>query len=276
MHDGSSGWAQGSDWKVDRVPTRGLAEEALKKAIDSADPRGIEPAPMTVVLDPYATSDLLYMLSLPGMNARAVAEGRSWMANRIGEQAMSELVSIWDDGQDPKGLPRPFDSEGTPKRWVDIVNEGIIQAPVHDRKTAKQAGAESTGHALPYDIPPMARRYAPLPMNLFMAPGEQRTEELIASTQHGLYITRFWYTRLVHPRDCVVTGMTRDGVFLIENGVITKPVKDLRFTQSYVEALRDVEAVGSEIRLVTEDFLGSAVRAPSLKIASFRFTGSTV
>jgi predicted Zn-dependent protease len=274
--NGSSGWAHASSWKVDRVPTGALAEEALKKAVDGADPQVIKPETLPVVLDPYATVDLLYMLSVPGMNGRAVAEGRSWMASRIGEQAMSELVSIWDDGLDPDGLPMPFDSEGTMKRRVEIVTEGTVRNPVHDRKTAQLVGADSTGHALPYDVPPMARRFAPLPMNLFMTPGDHSTEELIGSTKRGLYITRFWYTRLVHPGDCVVTGMTRDGVFLIEDGKLARPVKDLRFTQSYVEALRDVEAVGSEVRLSVEDWIGSAVRAPALKISSFRFTGSTV
>lgn len=274
--NGASGWAQAASWKLDRVATQELAEEALKKAIDGSDPQTIEPGPMSVVLDPYATADLLYMLSVPGMNARAVAEGRSWMASRLGERAMSEQVSIWDDGHDRQGLPVPFDSEGTPKQRVDVVRQGVVGDPVHDRTTAVLTGATSTGHALPYTVTPMARPYAPVPVNLFMAPGDQSTEDLIASTERGLYITRFWYTRLVHPGDCVVTGMTRDGVFLIEGGKLTGSVKDLRFTQSYVEALRDVEAVGSEVRLSTEDWIGSAVSAPALKISRFRFTGSTV
>jgi predicted Zn-dependent protease len=115
----------------------------------------------------------------------------------------------------------------------------------------------------------------PIAANLFTGPGEASTEELIRSTDRGLYITRFWYTRLVSPPDCVVTGMTRDGVFLIENGELARPVKNLRFTQSYANALSEVEAVGAEERLINA-FGGMAVRVPAMKLRAWNFTGSTV
>lgn len=197
------------------------------------------------------------------------------MLDRIGKQAMSEAVSIWDDGRDPEGLPMVFDCEGVPKRHLDIVRNGVVQGPVFDGKTAKRLGAASTGHALSPFLPPLARGFGPLAMNLRMAAGDAATEELIASTDKGLYITRFHYTRTVHPRDCVVTGMTRDGVFLIERGRLAYPIKDLRFTQSYVGALNAVERIGSETRLLTDDFIGMSVRAPAIKIKEFRFTGAT-
>lgn len=276
MGDGSSGWAQASHWKVGEVPVAALGEEAIRKALDGKNRQPIEPEPYAVVLDPYATADLLSMLNLVGMSAQAIIEGQSWMVDRIGTKAMNEQVNIWDDGLDPRGLPLPFDYEGVPKQRVDIVSEGVVRGPVYDRKTAKRLGDSSTGHAMSPFLPQIARGYGPLALNLVMLPGEATTEELIASTEQGLYITRFHYTRAVHPRDCVVTGMTRDGVFMIEQGKLTYPVKDLRFTQSYVEALRDVEAVGSETRLLIEDFLGLTARAPALKIKNFRFTGSTV
>jgi predicted Zn-dependent protease len=120
------------------------------------------------------------------------------------------------------------------------------------------------------------RTFGPLAFNLFMAPGEASLEEMIASTERGLYITRFWYTRLVHPSDCVVTGMTRDGVFLITDGEISHPVKNLRFTQSYVEALNNVEAVGNETLLLAEGDGRMLFRVPALKIRAFNFTGSTL
>lgn len=274
--DGASGWASDSSWRLAKLPVSALGEQAIRRAVDGERSTLLDPEPMPVVLDPYATADLVGMLNAPGMGAKAFAEGRSWMVDRIGTQAMSELVSIWDDGLDADGLPATFDSEGTAKRRVELVTAGVIQGPVYDRATARQAGTQSSGHALPLDLRQIARRYSPVGANLFMAPGEHSTEQLIASTGRGLYITRFWYTRHVHPRDCVVTGMTRDGVALIEDGKLTRPVKDLRFTQSYVEALRDVEAVGSEARLLREEFLGSTIRAPAVKIRSFRFTGSTV
>jgi len=275
-NNGASGWAQASSWKLDGVPVQSLGEEASRKATDGADPRSMEPELITVVLDPYATVDLLQMLGLPGMSGRAIVEGRSWISERIGQQSMNEAVSIWDDGLDASGVPQPFDSEGAPKQRLEIVREGVVKGGVYDRETAAQQNIESTGHALSPDFPPMIRMYSPLPTNLFMAPGDQSTREMIESTDRGLYITRFHYTRHVHPRDCVVTGMTRDGVYLIENGEIQGAVKDFRFTQSYVEALNNVEAIGSETRLIVDDFLRAAVSAPAVKIRDFRFTGATV
>ena len=274
--NGSSGWAQASNWQLDQVPVQALGEEAIRKAVDGIDLEPSQPASMTVVLDPYATADLIYMLSMPGMSGRAVAEGRSWISDRLGQQAMHESVSIWDDGYDLHGVPQPFDFEGTPKQKLDIVREGVVMGAAHDRATAAYQDTQSTGHALSPDFQPMVRFFSPLPTNLFMAPGSASTEDLIRSTKSGVYITRFHYTRHVHPRDCVVTGMTRDGVFVIDDGQLIKPVKDLRFTQSYVEALNNVEAIGSEVRVIVDDFLNVAISAPAIKIADFRFTGSTV
>ncbi len=275
-NNGASGWAQASHWKLDEVPVQSLGEEAIRKATDAANPSSMEPEMLTVVLDPYATVDLLQMLSLPGMSGRAVADGRSWISERIGQQSMNDSVSIWDDGMDPGGVPQPFDSEGESKQRLDIVRDGVVKGGVYDRQTAAKQGQKSTGHALSPEFPPMIRMYSPLPTNLFMAPGDQSTQDMIESTERGMYITRFHYTRHVHPRDCVVTGMTRDGVFLIEDGKIQGPVKDFRFTQSYVEALNNVEAIGSETRLIVDDFLRAAISAPAVKIRDFRFTGATV
>jgi predicted Zn-dependent protease len=142
--------------------------------------------------------------------------------------------------------------------------------------TALKAGETSTGHAMPPNVPGFLRAVGPIALNLFMAPGEDSLEALIASTDRGLYITRFWYTRLVHPRDCVVTGMTRDGVFLIENGELAYPVKNLRFTQSYVGALAGVEKVGRDTRLLKTEYGSRAVHVPALKLSGFNFTGVTV
>ena len=275
MADGSSGWAHAAHWKAGEISVPDLGQEAIRKAVDGRGARSFEPQTLTVVLDPYATADLVAMLNLVGMGAQSVIKGQSWMLDRVGKQAMSEAVSIWDDGRDPEGLPMVFDCEGVPKRHLDIVRNGVVRGPVFDGKTAKRLGAASTGHALSPFLPPLARGFGPLAMNLRMAAGDAATEELIASTEKGLYITRFHYTRTVHPRDCVVTGMTRDGVFLIERGRLAYPIKDLRFTQSYVGALNTVERIGSETRLLSDDFIGMSVRAPAIKIKEFRFTGAT-
>jgi predicted Zn-dependent protease len=268
----ASGWAQGSGWRVGEIPIESLGREAIQKAERGRNPCPIHIGEYSVVLAPYATEDLLTSLNYYGIGAQAVLEGRSWMVERMGEKAMNDLVNIWDDGLDPDGVPLPFDFEGVPKHRVDIVQKGVVKNPVFDRITANKMGETSTGHALP----PTMQSFGPMAINLFMSPGTLETEELIRSTQRGLYITRFWYTRLVHPRDCVVTGMTRDGVFMIESGELTHPVKNLRFTQSYVEALANLEIVGRETRLLMSEFGGSAIRVPALKISQFKFTGSTV
>jgi len=272
MSADSSGRAHASAWKAADIDAEALGSEAVQKAELSRNPRAVPPGEYTVVLDPYVTEDLLHMLNFHGMGAQAVFEGRSWMNDRLGQKAMSAEVSIWDDGLDLTGLPMPFDYEGVPRQRVEIVSQGVVQGPVYDRYTAARMGKVSTGHALP----PTARGFGPIAANLFMAPGIATLEEMIRSTRKGLHITRFWYTRLVHPRDCVITGMTRDGVFLIENGELAYPVKNLRFTQSYVEALNHVEMVGKETRLLASEFGGMAVRVPALKLSAFNFTGATV
>jgi len=276
MAEDASGRAQASAWRATDLNPEALGREAIAKAEAGRNPRAIEPGEYTVVVDPYVTEDLLHMLNLNGMGGQAVLDGRSWMNTRLGVQAMSPSVNIWDDGLDVRGLPLPFDFEGVPKRRVDIVSAGVIKGPVYDRVTAVKAGEASTGHALPPNLPAYMRGVGPTALNLFMAPGSASLEEMIASTQRGLYITRFWYTRLVHPSDCVVTGMTRDGVSLIEGGEIAYPVKNLRFTQSYVEALAGVEMVGRETRLLKTEYGSRALCVPGLKLGSFNFTGVTV
>jgi predicted Zn-dependent protease len=267
----ASGWAQQSSWRVGEIPAVNLGDEAIRKTVMNRDPRLIDPGQYTVVLDPYATQDLLMMLNMTGMGANTVQERRSWMNDRIGRQVFSPNISIWDDALDPNGVPIPFDFEGTPKQKVDIVKNGVAVGPVYDRTTAKKENRVSTGHGLP----PGSRGYSPLAINLFMNPGDSSVEEMIRTTDRGLYITRFHYTRPVHPANCVITGMTRDGVYWIEDGEIKYPVKNLRFTQSYVEALGDVESVGKETRLIIVMGIAST-RVPALKLKRFNFTGSTV
>ncbi len=272
MGEDSSGRAHRSALRVEDLPVEALGRQAIEKAERGRNPQQIDPGEYTVVFDPYVTEDLVSGLNFYGMGAQAVLEGRSWMNSRMGEQSMSPMISIFDDGLDPDGVPLPFDFEGVPKQRVDIVREGLVLEPVYDRYTGGKAGKASTGHA----IPPNFRNMGPLALNLFMAPGSASLDEMIRSTGRGLYITRFWYTRLVHPSDCVVTGMTRDGVFMIENGELTFPVKNLRFTQSYVQALADVEIVGKDTHLLMADFGNLTVRVPPLKISKFNFTGTTV
>jgi predicted Zn-dependent protease len=272
MSDDSSGRAQESAWKADDLVVEALGKEAIETAARGHNPRKIDPGEYTVVLEHYVTEDLLSSLNFYGMGAQSLQEGRSWMTDRIGKQVLSPLISIWDDGLDLHGSPLPFDFEGVPKQHVDIVKQGVVMGPVYDRYSGAKMGKPSTGHATPINF----RGFGPLAINLFMAAGDVSVEDMIASTKKGLYINRFWYTRLVHPRDCVMTGMTRDGVFMIEEGEIAYPVKNLRYTMPYVQALANVEAVGKASHLLVGEFGGISNNVPALKLTGFNFTGSTV
>jgi PmbA protein len=270
----ASARAEGSHWKIGEMNIERMGSEAIHKAAFEGELRKIEPGEYTVVLDSYATADIAQNLAFHGASGLDVLEERSWMTGIIGKEAMHPSVNIWDDGLDMDGLPLPFDFEGTPKQRVDIVRKGVIGGPVYSRKIAQLAGKKTTGHS----IPPITGEENAMPMNLFMGGGNSSVEEMIHSTKRGLYITRFWYTRLMHPHDCVITGMTRDGVFMIEDGKLAYPVKNLRFTQSYIKALADVVAISQETRLFRNDFGGffMAIRTPALKIKRFNFTGTTV
>jgi len=271
MSDDSAGYAAERTWQVGQMDVPALGDEAIAKALRGRAPRDLAPGVYTVVLEPYATQDFLAMLRYTGMGALAFQEGRSWMDGRVGQQLMAPSISIWDDGLDPSGVPLPFDFEGSPKQRVDIVKQGVAMGVVYDATTAhKEEGRASTGHAV---HPAMAATMGPIPLNLFMAPGNATLDELIASTEQGLLITRFHYTRPVHPRDAIITGLTRDGTFLIEKGQIAYPVKNLRYTQSYLKALAETEMVGKELKTLSS-FVG-VDRAPALKLAEFQFTGAT-
>ena len=268
MSDTSAGWAKGGSWRLSDIDVELLADDAISKTMRGRGPRPVEPGMYTVVLDPYAVDDILESLSMYGMGAQIVQDGRSWMNGVMGQCAMSPLVSIWDDGTNPEGWPVPFDTEGVPRQVVDIVKDGVVGGPVHSSYTAGKEGRDSTGHQAYFTGGPLAT-------NLLMREGNDTLDGMIASTKRGLYITRFFYTRLAHSQGCVMTGMTRDGVFLIENSELSYPVKNLRFTQSYVDALAGVEAVGKDRKLVLNEY-GFATLVPALKLRSFNFTGITV
>ncbi|HSJ49745.1 MAG TPA: metallopeptidase TldD-related protein, partial [Actinomycetota bacterium] len=170
---------------------------------------------------------------------------------------------------EPGTLGIPFDFEGVPRERVTLIDRGVFRDGVYDRRTAKQTGKNSTGHALP---PPNPE--GPFPLNLFMASGGSTVEEMVASVDRGLLVTRFHYTNVVHPVESTITGMTRDGTFVIRGGEIAHPVKNLRFTQSILDSLRATTTVGRETELASEFFF-SASRVPALKIESFQFTGSS-
>jgi PmbA protein len=268
MAEDSSGYAAQTALDVREIDGERLAAEAIEKAARGRGPASLDPGQYEVVLDPYAVVDMVQFLSYLGFGAQAMQEETSFLTGKMGERVLGPNISIRDDAHDGTGLAVPFDYEGVAKQRLSIIEGGVAKAVAYDSYTAAKEGKQSTGHALP-----APNTYGPAPLNLFLEPGTATVEDMIRSTKRGLYITRFWYTEPVHPLFVVVTGMTRDGTFLIENGKITGAVKNLRFTQSYLEALSKVEALSQETRLV-QDFFG-AFRVPALHISEFNFTGVT-
>ncbi|TMG36260.1 MAG: TldD/PmbA family protein [Chloroflexi bacterium] len=264
MGEAGSGYGDRAAVDVRDIDKDDLAREVIEKARRNQDAQPVEPGVYEVVLEEYAVSEMLEFMSFMGFSALAAQEERSFM--RLGERITGEAISIWDDGLDPSGVPAPFDFEGVPKQRVDLITRGVATGLVYDQQTARKAGRASTGHGLPA---PNAE--GPFAVNLFMAAGTVPKEELIAGIRRGIWVTRFWYVRIVHPKASIITGMTREGTFLIEDGKITRPVKDLRFTQSILEALSGTLALSRTTKLEASEYFG-ATRVPAVHLKAFTFT----
>jgi PmbA protein len=264
--DGEAGWAESVAVSVDDVDPEAVGREAAEKAVRSRRAAALEPGDYPVVLEPYAVSDLVESVAYLGFSALAVQEERSFYER--GKRIGAPLVSIWDDGHDASGLPLAFDFEGVAKERVDLIRDGEAVDIVYDSLTAGREGKRSTGHALPAPNP-----WGPFAINIIMAGGDATAEELVHGLDSGLLVTRFHYTNVVHPKRAIITGMTRDGTFLVKDGEIVGPVRNLRFTQSYLDALAGVEAVSRERKLLRGYF--TSLLVPSVRIGAFTFTGAT-
>jgi PmbA protein len=268
---GGDGFAEITTGAVGAIDGEALGARAADRSVRSRDPQPIDPGTYTVVLEPSATSTLVGFLAWIGFAGREYIEGRSCFSGKAGEQVAADAVSIWDDAIDPGTIGVGFDFEGTPRRRVDLIRDGVFLDAVYDRRTARQRGSASgsTGHGLP---PPNPE--GPFPLNLSMATGDATIEDMIASTDRGVLVSRFHYANVVNPIESTLTGMTRDGTFLIEGGEITRPVRNLRFTQSVIEALKSASMIGREAELCSEFFF-SASLVPALKVDAFNFSGTS-
>jgi len=273
VEDGkSTGYASFVSRDVDRLDIEGLTKEAIEKA-SKREPIQIEPGEYEVILEPYAVSELLSFLGYLGFHALAVQEGRSFFCNELGKKMVDEKVTIYDDGVDPQGLQVPFDFEGVPKQKVTFFEKGVAKGVTYNSFTAGREGKNSTGHGL---IAPNTA--GPIPINLFMEGGESSLDEMVRSVRKGIYVTRFHYTNVVEPMKAVITGMTRDGTFLIEEGEVKRPIKNMRFTESILKALSQVSAISKERRVCSEGTVYSrrfvtGTVAPAIKVEGFNFSG---
>ncbi len=262
MGDDSSGWAEKTSKSKSDVKPDELAEIATRKAELSKAPLAIEPGKYTIILEPAASAGLIRYLD-SGFNALAVDEGRSYLVGKIGEKIVGEGISIACDVYHPLHQVRSYDGEGIPTKRVDLFKNGVISQLVYDRLTARKHGVEPTGHGFGG-----RNSFGAMPRCLVMEGGNATLEEMIASTKRGILVTHFHYQNMVDPMQVIVTGMTRDGTFWIENGKIRYGIKNFRFNQSILTMLNNVEMMSEPV------FAGGMV-VPAMKVKEFNFSSST-
>jgi predicted Zn-dependent protease len=259
-NDGTgSGWAGADhpDWS--QLDVKGVAQRAIEKARSSRNPVAIEPGRYTVILEPQAVGDLVQLLAF-AFDARAADEGRSAFSKqgggtKIGEKIVDERVTLLSDPGDPQLLSNTFDGQGLPAHRVAWIENGVLKHLTYGRFWAQKKGQQ-----------PDAGTNA-----VKLAGGTQSSEELIASTPRGVLVTRLYYLRPVDPRTVLYTGLTRDGTFLIENGKISKAIKNFRFNESPLFMLNNLDAIGRAVRVAGTEAGGDVVM-PALKVRDFNFT----
>jgi len=264
----SSGSAHAASPRLSDIDGAAAGTLAARRARESAETFDVEPGEYEVVLAPECVATIAVFLTAYGFNAKAQVEGQSFV--EVGAVQFDERFCLWDDVTDPRAMGLPFDGEGTPKGRTGFVEDGVTVGLAHDRRTADRAGATSTGH-----YGPGSEIYGPFPVNVFVGGGGDSVEHMISGVERGLYVSTFNYCRVLDPKTLVVTGLTRNGTFMIENGAITGAVSNLRFTQAFVEALGDgrMLGLGDDGRFADSEFAPRIIHAPSLRLAAWNFTG---
>ena len=262
----SDGFAQITAVAVSALDGAACGARAAAKARAGVDPTELPPGRYEVVLEPRAVAATLLFPAYLGFNGKAHADGTSFV--HLGDSQWDESIDIWDDATDPRALGDPYDAEGTPKRRVDLVRAGVSVGLAHDRRSAGLAGDEPTGHSVGSEA------FGGYPTDLFLRAGDRSPDELVAGVDRGLLVTDLWYNRILDPKTQVVTGLTRNGLFLIEEGRVTGAVQNLRYTQSVVGAFGPgrVLGLGDDAQLVGGE--GNVMHVPSVRLAEWSFTGN--
>ena len=254
-----SGWVARNLREVGRFDANREIRTAIRKAKDSAEAKALEPGKYTVILEPAAASGLISFMMF-GFDARQADEGRSFLSkkgggNKIGEQVYDPRVNIWSDPWDPEAAVYPWDEDGLPREKTPIIENGKVSFLQYSRYWAKEKGKRAVGQ----------------PGNLIMAGGDKSTADMIRGTEKGILVTRTWYIRMVDPQTVLLTGLTREGTFYIENGQIKHPVKNFRFNESPVIMLNNIEELGKPVR-VGDDESPFVMMIPPMKLRDFTFT----
>ena len=269
--DAGSGYAEGGAFRVGDLDAEALAATAVELCRSTVNPGTIEAGEYPVVLMHAAVATAVGLIGYAGADGLSYLEGRSYASGRLGQKVTGERVTIIDDWRAPGMIALPFDFEGMPRQAVRLIDRGVAAELLYSRFAAARAGTRSTGHGI---IGGMAR--GGYPLHLSMAPGESSVEEMVASIGRGVLVTRFNYTNLVHPVKTMFTGMTKDGTFLIEDGKVTRPLRNLRFTDSLLDGIfARAQGVSRDTRLFSDEVFPSMCGAPALHTV-LNFTGSTV
>jgi len=272
MSENSSGYAARFSSRLDDINPSEAASTSSETCLLTQDPVELPPGDYEVILEPAAVAELLLWLNYTGFRSRAMMQNTSFMSGKIGKKITSEMITISDNAFRKGMVGLPFDFEGTPRRRVTLIKSGVALGRLHDRASAKLAGSRSTGHALP----PFFAHFGAMGLHMCLSPGKSSREKMIQDVKRGVLVTRFHYVRgQSDVPDDTLTGMTRDGTFLIENGELTQGIKNLRFTDSVMRALSSCKAISRNLTLVKPEFAGMATLAPTLQLGSFRFTGKT-
>lgn len=267
LESDSSGWAKANFPNLADLDPEALAARAAEKSAASRKPREVAPGRFTVILEPSAVLDLVGFLFYD-FAGTAVLDQRSCFNDRLGKALFGSNITLHDDVAHRLQTGAPFDGEGMPRQKVLLVEKGVPKNLVYARSTAKKMNARPTGHGLP-----LPNDMGEAPMNLVLAGGDSSLEKMIASTDRGILVTRLWYIREVDPYEKILTGMTRDGTFLIEGGKLAGGIRNFRFNQSLIELLSSVEALGPSIRSSGEESFDMVV--PPVKARNFHFSEAT-
>ncbi|HEV2251439.1 MAG TPA: TldD/PmbA family protein [Candidatus Limnocylindria bacterium] len=272
---GGSGYADDLSHRASELDPDRIAARAIEKCDLDRDRTQLVPGDYEAVFEEDAVAEILRIVSITGLSGQAVREGRSFMAGAIGQPVTGPRFTLHDDALHPGQLAIPFDPEGTPRQRVTLVERGVAKGPVHDRWSAKAAGASSTGHA----ADPARYGHGGHAGNLVMAGGTATRTELIGAVRRGILITRFHYTNTPDPKRATMTGTTRDGTFLIEDGKITRALANVRYTMSALDLFGGIDLLGPQ-RLVRDwwstNGMGSIVcLAPAMKVSRVTITGSS-
>lgn len=263
----STGWAKAHSVDADSFDVANLAQTAAQKASSSADASDIEPGSYTVILEPAATLDLLGFI-WPDFAATSHIDKLSCLLDKVGKKVFADNVTVYDDVNHPLQAGAIFDGEGVSRKRVCLIDKGVVTDLVYGRRAALKLKAQATGHALGEPNP-----YGEAPLNIVMSGGKSSLNDLIAGSDNAILLSRVWYVREVDPARKIVTGMTRDGTFLVKGGKVVQSLKNMRFNVSIMDMLNNILEVAQSARTAGGEFPPAVV--PALKVSNFNFTSST-